>query len=1212
MRIVIDMQGAQTASRFRGIGRYTLAIAKAIVKNRGNHEVLLVLNGLFEESVEAIRHAFAELLPPHHVLVWMAPGPVNVSDPQNAWREAVARPMREAFLASLQPDVIYVSSLFEGFVDNAITSVGAWDTRSLVCSTVYDFIPLLNPEQYLTPHPVYAGYYTRKIEEIKKSGLLLAISESSRREAIDHLGVKPEVVVNMAAACDEVFKPRLVDEASRVAVLQKWKVDRPFILYTGGADDRKNLPRLIEAYSALPNDVRTQYQLLFAGKLSDVEVAHLRHTAHRVGVSENDLRLTGFVSDDELVMAYNLCHLFVFPSWHEGFGLPALEAMACGAPVIAANTSSLPEVVGAQSALFDPFSIESMTGKMLLALTDPAFRQSLVDNGHRQSQKFSWDASARKAIQAFERAVRHRQTETAALRPWSETGPAHYHGILKSIAKVLQSHGISSQDSLAALASCLAHNEAMSLSMPRQGLLPTTLAWRLEGPFDSSYSLALVNRELARALEKIGHRVALHSSEGPGDFTPDPSFLLAHADLRHMHLGVQDMPAADAHILSRFMYPPRVQDMQGQFNVLHCYGWEESRFPAAWAEAFNRHLQGITVMSTHVAKVLVDSGVRVPIGVVGLGTDHWERVTPDAEFAIQAKSFRFLHVSSCFPRKGVEAMLQAYGRAFRKHDDVTLVIKTFDNPHNDIRRWLEQARQGDENYPDVQILMGDFSDAQLKSLYQQCHVLLAPSKAEGFGLPLAEAMLSGLAVVTTGWSGQVDFCTHETAWLVDYAFVRAQSHFGLSDSVWAEPDVRQLAQTMREVHEASADALARRVQAGRRMLADHFTWEQVARRSEHFMRLWAGQCPAVSPRVGWVTSWNTRCGIASYASHLLRHTTLETRILASHAESRTQEDDGQVIRCWTQGDNDRLKTLSQVIETQGIDVLLIQFNYGFFDFPSLANFLLEQVQGGRKVLVEMHATTDPSQVPSKKLSDLVPALMQCARVLVHTPADMNRLKAHGVVNNVTLFPLGILDHEPSASGRGQRSTFVVATYGFFLPHKGLLELVRAVLMLRAQGLSIALRMMNAEYPVAQSRQAIEQVRLEIEAANAWDAIELVTDYQDDEESLRQLGQADLIVFPYQETGESSSAAVRHGIASGRPVAVTPLGIFDDVSDAVDRLPGTSPALLAQGLQALMRKMQDNSPEMLDKSNKAAQWRAAHRHSHLGERLDGLLMALHGQ
>lgn len=114
MRIVIDMQGAQTASRIRGIGRYTLSLTQAIVRNRGRHEIIIALNGLFPDTIEPIRAAFHSLLPQENIRVWYVPGPVRECDPGNIWRREVAERIREAFLENLQPDVVHVSSLFRG------------------------------------------------------------------------------------------------------------------------------------------------------------------------------------------------------------------------------------------------------------------------------------------------------------------------------------------------------------------------------------------------------------------------------------------------------------------------------------------------------------------------------------------------------------------------------------------------------------------------------------------------------------------------------------------------------------------------------------------------------------------------------------------------------------------------------------------------------------------------------------------------------------------------------------------------------------------------------------------------------------------------------------------------------------------------------------------------------------------------------------------
>ncbi|MBU2787014.1 glycosyltransferase [Acidithiobacillus sp. VAN18-1] len=402
MRIVIEMQGAQTESRFRGIGRYTMAFAQAVVRNRGEHEIILALSGLFPDTIEPTRAAFDDLLPQENIRVWLAPGPVKEEQPGNESRRETAELLREAFLASLRPDIIHISSLFEGYVDDAVTSIGRFDPTTPVTVILYDLIPLLNPDHYLKPNPRYEQYYLRKIESLRHAASYLAISEFSRQEAIDALGIANGKAIKISTAIDSHFRQQTIDEATANHLRQKFGISRLFVLYTGGSDERKNLPRLIEAFAALPEQLRKRFQLLFAGKMPEGDIVRFKHLAKKSGLKEDELLFTGYISDDELIMFYNLCQLYVFPSWHEGFGLPALEAMACGAPVIGGNTSSLPEVIGLPEALFDPFDGTAISQKMAQALEDEAFRTRLREHGLEQAKKFSWDETAKRVIAAWE------------------------------------------------------------------------------------------------------------------------------------------------------------------------------------------------------------------------------------------------------------------------------------------------------------------------------------------------------------------------------------------------------------------------------------------------------------------------------------------------------------------------------------------------------------------------------------------------------------------------------------------------------------------------------------------------------------------------------------------------------------------------------------------------------------------------------------------
>ena len=172
MRIVLDMQGAQTQSRLRGIGRYTLAFARAVIKECGDHEVHLLLNGLLNDSIESVRETFQDILPADRIHVWSAPGPVQLIHVENAARLAAAEVLREAFIQRLEPDVIHITSLFEGYVNDAVTSVGEYDQHTPVSITLYDLIPMLNRDQYLSDNPRYEEYYMNKAQSLKKRRLI--------------------------------------------------------------------------------------------------------------------------------------------------------------------------------------------------------------------------------------------------------------------------------------------------------------------------------------------------------------------------------------------------------------------------------------------------------------------------------------------------------------------------------------------------------------------------------------------------------------------------------------------------------------------------------------------------------------------------------------------------------------------------------------------------------------------------------------------------------------------------------------------------------------------------------------------------------------------------------------------------------------------------------------------------------------------------------
>lgn len=407
MRVILDLQACQSSSRFRGIGRYSMSLAHALVGEfleRG-HEVVIALNGAFKEESMQVRASLRKRFSGLRYFEFQILSPCAAQCTDNQWRQMASRLLRERALASLEPDMIHVSTLMaDGWEDGTIASVGMLGVHVPTALTHYDLIPLVMSDIYMPGESDFRKYYMEKLGSVRRADLLLAISEYSRTEAVTLLERSEDSVVNISSAVNEDF----VESAGGVhdvqRTLQKYGIPPGFLLYApGGFDPRKNLDHLLEAYALLHPEVRARHKLVIASKLSEGLREGLIWKAGTFGVAPEDLVITDYVPDHDLVDLYRACRAYVFPSLHEGFGLPVLEAMSCGAVVIASRCSSIPEAHGFDEALFDPTSPESIAGKMLAALTDNGFRRQLQDHAAQQPGKFSWVRSARIAVEAMER-----------------------------------------------------------------------------------------------------------------------------------------------------------------------------------------------------------------------------------------------------------------------------------------------------------------------------------------------------------------------------------------------------------------------------------------------------------------------------------------------------------------------------------------------------------------------------------------------------------------------------------------------------------------------------------------------------------------------------------------------------------------------------------------------------------------------------------------
>jgi len=263
--------------------------------------------------------------------------------------------------------------------------------------TIYDMISFATSGWY---KPISRFRVQRLLKiSAKKADKIITGSENSKRDIINILGLPDEKVKVIYIGIDNTYKP-ISDHHKLDTVKKRYNITGSFIMHVGSLNPRKNIPRLIEAYSKLPAEILKEYQLVIAGKRS-WKADEIFAKAKQLGLGDR-VTFTGFVEDADLPLLMNAAALLAFPSLYEGFGIPPLEAMACGTPVIASNTSSIPEVVGEAALLFDPYNVEEMADVMYRALTDKQLRNELRKKGFQRVKQFSWEKAARETLSVYE------------------------------------------------------------------------------------------------------------------------------------------------------------------------------------------------------------------------------------------------------------------------------------------------------------------------------------------------------------------------------------------------------------------------------------------------------------------------------------------------------------------------------------------------------------------------------------------------------------------------------------------------------------------------------------------------------------------------------------------------------------------------------------------------------------------------------------------
>lgn len=625
--------------------------------------------------------------------------------------------------------------------------------------TLHDLIPLRYPSHYLYD-PAYDHWFRSRLRLIEEADWVIAVSEATRQDAFRFLKLKEDKVRVVYEGVGEQFRPAdkpMTELRGELRSRIPGLMDRYIIFAAGTAQHRKNIPGAIEGFAAIPADFRAGTQLVITGFFEPAQRRGFEDLAASCGVGGRVL-LPGFVDDDLLLRLYQGCSLCIFPSLHEGFGLPVLEAMRSGAPVATSDGSSLKELVEMPEARFDPERPSDIARVITQLLSNGTLLGRVKEYGQRRANEFTWDRAA---------------GETADI----------YNEVLESIASPFRQTATSSapsEDTAPEPKTRISANANRASSAPR-----VYLSLRgLQGPAWTRHRgwVRYVYDHAARLIQDFPEFIAgLHiGAEAPlpkrlADFS-------GYGLLRTSHRGQGSMRPSERpqifHIMSVIFpegsvpvseaFPPEFSRAPTKLAVtLHDliplrFDYEfppDPRYRADYGASLRLVQQADLVMTNSratandaVGFLEVDQGrVRVIYGGV---SDAFEPASRPRE-ALLRRLLQLIpaitgpYVLSMLygmgSRKNMEGLIDAFGRIQQQAPGYQLVLVGHEAGEENMHRLDERAKRA--GIANRLVFTGVVSDHQLRLLYQACEVFIYPSLYEGLGLPVIEAMACGAPAI---------------------------------------------------------------------------------------------------------------------------------------------------------------------------------------------------------------------------------------------------------------------------------------------------------------------------------------------------------------------------------------------------------------------------------------------------------------------------------
>jgi FkbM family methyltransferase len=741
----------------------------------------------------------------------------------------------------------------------------------------------------------------------------------------------------------------------------------------------------------------------------------------------------------------------------------------------------------------------------------------------------------------------------------------------------------------------------------------------IDGHFSGSYSLAAVNRNIVMRLKDCSFAnmkilISPREVEKVNWVRDTPGGSRETKLLSELIVNNETGSNSSNENICLYHHYPLVENIDHTVGLpIALFFWEESRIPESMVNTLNSNYVGVVVTAWFVKKALMDSGCILPIQIVSIplmAASPSSHSNEDLVTDIKKKAeVSLLHVSSCFPRKGVDVLLEAFNILASQFSQVRLIIKTFHNPHNKVIDWVE-CLVNEENRSRVKVIFEDYDSKMMAKLYADSDIVVLPTRGEGLNMPAIEAGEFLRPVVVTGYGAHTDFAESENSWWIPYRFARAQSHFSSSQSVWVEPSAEALKIRLEELCQKLLDG-NEIVNAKTKRLKEKVEKQFFSNSSTHsflsaILRFrkysYSSEINKKSISISMVTTWAEACGIAEYSQQIASNLSdfeCNVNVLAPKGRVDKKSFNGfDHIQCdevWTMGCSPDLSNCFTE------DIVWLQHHFAFYNLDEGLLRSLKKLRDKDKLIyITLHTTRVVLDFNKSVQESIALCMTYFDRVFVHTLDDLNNLKRIGVVDNVTLMPQGIKESKliefSNLKANGKSNFFTIGCFGFLLEHKGVYQLITAFndfIKGKSDPQNYRLRLINSIRDSSESFKEFERCDQLIKKYKIQNLVEWHTKYQSIEEIETLLGECNLLVLPYQYTQESSSAAVRTAIACCKTVATTPAPIFEEVDNITFKIDGFSSNdiknLLIQADMGFDKKMEEEVYENRCKWIKEHNW-----------------------